>query len=302
MKPPEQHSWISLTDLKTQIIRKLGPERSKQYFDYLNKFLNLKLSKVEFDKLCVRTVGRDGIPLHNQLIHSILRNACTNKKPLDNVHHQNGSGPIAAHGSSNLLLPNGDVLPTSPRKARTGTRERKGGALKSALGPNSEDISNVNSPSTDTRRPMHHHQGLHAPLGIPRYPVSTGGACRVSPAKSVGLSDTNGLLDTVTLRARMEPVVAAQGLQGVSMDSANALNIGLGVYLKGIIRSCCELNRPIKTGPDQFRPINNTLTGHETKRPISLQDLRIAMELNPQKLGEDAPVLLERICTCAFEE
>ncbi|KAK9069842.1 hypothetical protein SSX86_010238 [Deinandra increscens subsp. villosa] len=358
MKPPEQHSWISLTELKSQIIRKLGPERSKQYFDYLNKFLNLKLSKVEFDKLCLRTVGRDGIQLHNQLIRTILRNACTekvqdgNKKPIDGVYHQNGSGPAVTHASSQLFLSNGDILPTSPRKARTGGRERKGGDRKSALGPNgktiysspsssiphSDDFGNGNSSSPDTRRqPVHHHQelmlqaqnaddraessiqkdgrgvsnrnSLHAPLGIPYYPASIGGSRRAAPAKFVGVSDTNGLLDTITLRARMEQVVATQGLQGVSLDSANALNIGLGAYLKGIIRSCSELNRPIKTGPDHFRPVNNVIPGHhhqtqehEPKRPISLRDFRVAMELNPQQLGEDCPILLERICTHAFEE
>ncbi|KAL8252210.1 hypothetical protein R6Q59_035903 [Mikania micrantha] len=356
MQPPEQHSWINLTELKSQIIRKLGPERSKQYFDYLNKFLSLKLNKVEFDKLCLRTVGRDGIPLHNQLIRSILRNACTekvadgNKKPLDGAYHQNGSGPVVTHASSQLGLPNGDILPTSPRKARTGARERKGGDCKSALGPNGktiysspsssishlDDFNNGNSSYPDTRRPVHHHKeliiqaqnadgqakslgqkdgkglsnriSLHAPLGMAYYPVSIGGARRATP-KFVGVSDTNGLLDTVTLRARMEQVVATQGLQGVSLDSANLLNIGLGAYLKGIIRSCSELSRPIKTGPDHFRSVNSVIPGHhyqtqehELKHQISLLDFRVAMELNPQQLGEDCPILLERICAHAFEE
>ena len=39
-----------------------------------------------------------------------------------------------------------------------------------------------------------------------------------------------------------------------------------------------------------------------SQSPISLQDFRVAMELNPQKLGEDWPMLLEKICTHAFEE
>ncbi|KAI3773492.1 hypothetical protein L1987_48022 [Smallanthus sonchifolius] len=275
-----------------------------------------------------------------------------NKKPLDGVYHQNGSGPVVTNASTQLALPNGDILPTSPRKARTGARERKGGDRKSALGPNgktiysspsssiphSDDFSNGNSSSPDTRRPVHHHHqelmlqaqnadgraessgqkdgkdvsnriSLHAPLGIPYYPVSTGGPRRAAPAKSIGVSDTHGLLDTITLRARMEPLVATQGLQGVSLDSANALNIGLGAYLKGIIRSCSDLNRPVKTVPDHFRPVNSAIPGHhhqtqehEPKRPISLLDFRVAMELNSQQLGEDCPILLERICTHAFEE
>ncbi|KAL9993026.1 putative transcriptional coactivator Hfi1/Transcriptional adapter 1 [Helianthus debilis subsp. tardiflorus] len=348
MQPPPQHSWINLAELKSQIIRKIGPDRSKQYFDYLNKFLSLKLSKVEFDKLCLRTIGKDGILLHNQLIRSILSNACStvkapveNKKVLDGGYHQNGPDSIVTNASSQPVLPNGDILLTSPRKARTGARERRVGDRKSVLGPNGKtvysspsssiphldefntNLDNGNSLSPDTRRPMQHHQeltqqaqnadnrakSLHAPLGIPYYPVSIGGARKAPPVKSVSVSDINGLLDTVTLRARMEPISVAQGLQGVSPDSANVLNNGLDVYLKGLIRSCSELNRPRKSNPAHNRPVNGVIPGHqyqtqehERKHRISLLDFRVAMELNPQQLGEDWPVLLEKIRTPAFEE
>lgn len=353
MQPPspQQRSWINLAELKSLIVGKLGPERSKQYFEYLNKFLSLKLSKAEFDKLCLRTIGRDGIPLHNQLIRSVLKNACTgkvsggNKKSLDSGLHQNGSIPI---------VPNGDVLPPSARKARTGTRERRVGDRKSALGPNgktayssplssipySDELSNVfengNASSPDIRRPVQQAESsdrkdgkgvsgrisLHAPLGIPHCRVSIGGARKAPPSsKFVSVSDTNCLLETITLKERMEPVAAAYGLQGVSMDSANAVNSGLDTYLKGLIRSCCELNRARsgsgsgsghelnKGSPAHFRPINGVRPGHhfqaqvhESKRPISVLDFRVAMELNPRQLGEDWPVLLETICTHAFEE
>ncbi|KAJ9559492.1 hypothetical protein OSB04_004652 [Centaurea solstitialis] len=405
MQPPQQHSWINLAELKSQIIRKLGPERSKQYFDYLNR-----LSLISF---VLKTIGRDGIPLHNQLIHSILKNACTandnplrqqsgNKKPSDGVYHQNGSVSVVTQASSPLALPNGDILSPSLRKARTGARERRGGDRRSALGPNgktnysspsssiphSEDfntaLENGNSSSPDTRRPMQHHQELnqqtenaddnsghhsaklaastvqsprallaphskreseslgrkdgkgvsgriplHAPLGIPYCPVSIGGSRSTIPlassSKTVGVSDANGLLDTITLRARMDPIAATHGLQGVSVDCANALNNGLDAYLKGLIRSCSELNGarsdhvPFKNNPNHLRPLNgvtpthhyqmqtsnwpvDTLQENEPKRPISLLDFRVAMELNPQQLGEDWPVLLEKICTRAFEE
>ncbi|KAI3512744.1 hypothetical protein L1887_20063 [Cichorium endivia] len=298
MQPPQQHSWINLAELKTQMIRKLGPEKSKQYFDFLNRFLSLKLCKVEFDKLCLRTVGREGIPLHNQLIRSILRNACTkvpvgNKKPSDGPY-QNGSNPVVTRAPNPLVFPNGDILSPTQRKTRTGAR-------RSALAPNGK----TNSSSLDTQRPVQHHQELihqpehkvvsskiplDAPLGIPYCPVSIGGARKAPPIKSVGVSDTNSLLDTITLRARMEPIAATQGLQGVSVNCANTVNNGLDAYLKGLIRSCCELNKarlghgPIKTGP------------------ISLLDFRVAMEINPRQLGEDWPVLLEKICTQAFEQ
>ncbi|XP_071686781.1 uncharacterized protein [Rutidosis leptorrhynchoides] len=315
MQPPspQQRSRISLAELKSRLIGKLGTERCKQYFDYLNKFLSLKLSKAEFDKLCLRTVGRDGIPLHNQLIRSILRNACTakssvgNKKLSDGVLLQNGSIPN---------LPNGDAFSASTRKPRTGTR-------KSALAPNgktahfspsssiqhSDEFNNVfengDASSPDTRRPVQKAESsdrkdkkLDAPLGIPCWPVSIGGAHRApSSSKFVGVSETNGLLDTITLKQRMEPVAAAHGVQGVSMDSANAVNKGLDLYLKGLIRSCCELKRA-RSGS----MVNGVRSGqhfqtqvHESKRKISVLDFRVAMELNPRQLGEDWPILLEEI-------
>ncbi|KAJ0613758.1 putative transcriptional coactivator Hfi1/Transcriptional adapter 1 [Helianthus annuus] len=332
MQPPPQRSWINLAELKSQIIRKIGPDRSKQYFDYLNKFLSLKLSKVEFDKLCLRTIGKDGILLHNQLIRSILSNACStvkapveNKKVIDGGYHQNGPDSIVTNASSQPVLPNGDILLTSPRKARTGPVNEELGIVKVFSGQTGRrtNLDNRNSLSPDTRRPMQHHQeltqqaqnadnrakSLHAPLGIPYYPVSIGGARKAPPVKSVSVSDINVLLDTVTLRARMEPISVAQGLQGVSPDSANVLNNGLDVYLKGLIRSCSELNRPRKSNPAHNRPVNGVIPGHqyqtqehERKHRISLLDFRVAMELNPQQLGEDWPVLLEKIRTPAFEE
>ncbi|CAH1423073.1 unnamed protein product [Lactuca virosa] len=102
MEPQQKHSRINLADMKDQLTRKLGPERSKQYFDYLKRFLSLKLNKIEFDKLCLRTIGRDNLSLHNQLIQSLLKNASTRKPPPPppppppKVHHENGSVTVTA--------------------------------------------------------------------------------------------------------------------------------------------------------------------------------------------------------------
>lgn len=421
MQPPPQHSRINLTELKAQLVRKLGPERSKQYFDYLNRLLSLKLSKVEFDKLCLRIVGRDNVPLHNQFIRSIIKNACTakvppsahdlevtravgNKKPSSDGYQQNGSHPALTQSPSPLALSNGDILPLSPRKARTGVRERRAVDRRSALGLNGKlnvgsqpsatahsgdfnvILENGNSTPPETRRPVQHYReltqqaengsevlghpaklpvtdrspdglvsvhsndqiklvgredgkelsgrsSLNAPLGVPFCPASTGGARRALPlassSKCVSTFNSDGLLDTITLRDRMEQIAAAQGLQGVSVESANVLNNGLDAYLKGLIRSCVELNgarsghEPMKNSSNKHQPhlklVNGVRPGHhyqiqtsswplevvqEQKPfcPISLLDFRVAMELNPQQLGEDWPLLLEKICTHAFEE
>lgn len=290
MQPPNSHSWIDLTELKSLIVKKLGPERAKQYFDYLNKFLSLKLSKVDFDKVCIRTIGRDGIPLHNQLIRSILSNATCTKKvvqvPVSNKKPIKGSTPIITQVSNPLTFQNGDILSPTRRKPRTGTRERRGGDLRITVKGKSGPIP------------------LHAPLGIPYCPVSIGGARKAPPIKSVGVSDTNGLLETVKLKKRMDLVAETHGLETVSMDSANTLNNGLDAYLKGLIKSCCELNEGrsgyelIKNSPGHFRHVNSV----KPNSSISLLDFRVAMELNHRQLGEDWPVLLERICTHGFEE
>nr|GEV85620.1 transcriptional coactivator Hfi1/transcriptional adapter 1 [Tanacetum cinerariifolium] len=282
MQPPYQRLSINFMEMKIELVKKIGPERSKRYFEYLNRFLSLKLSKVEFDKLCLRTVGRDGVKLHNQLICSILRNVVS-EKVLVGKKVQNG-------GLNTLNIPNGDVLLTSPKKVRTG----RGGDRKSGLGPNGK----INY------KPVQHYQEvvkqvenvdeslgqkdwrslLRAPLGIPYCPVSIGGARKALPISSGsesigGVSETNSLLETITLRARIEHVATTQGVERVSVDCADVLNNGLDAYLKGLIRSCSQPNRL-----------------------MSLLDFRVAMEVNPQQLGEDWPVLLEKICTRAFEE
>lgn len=427
MQPPHHHSRISLAELKAQIVKKLGPEGSKQYFYFLNRFLSLKLSKVEFNKLCLRIIGRENIPLHNQLIHSILRNACSAKTPppanqkddvlkhgiqlggkdiLADGYQQNGTHTNAAQASGSPGLSNGsDMLPLSPRKVRTITRgDRRTGDRRSALGPNgkasfvpqlpaatqSSDFNvvlengNLNPP--DMGRPLQHHQGLmqqsgneneilvsnaakmsivrrspdvsapscskdqaelvarddgkeasarsplRAPLGVPLCPVSIGGARRALPLSSssrcIGASNNGALLDCLTLRERMQQIALIQGLEGVSVDSANILNHGLDAYMKGLIRSCIELvgsrsgheltKNNTNKHPGYLKLINGVKPGHQfqmqhngkalevqeqrTHCPISLQDFRVAMELNPRKLGEDWPLLLEKICTHAFEE
>ncbi|KAG8063989.1 hypothetical protein GUJ93_ZPchr0004g38743 [Zizania palustris] len=76
-----QSSRIDLCEIKSNIVKKIGPERAKKYFKHLERFLSSKLSKNEFDKLCLMTLGRENLPLHNYLIRSILRNACQANGP-----------------------------------------------------------------------------------------------------------------------------------------------------------------------------------------------------------------------------
>lgn len=132
MQPP-QSSRIDLGDLKAQIVKKLGNDKSKRYFFYLSRFLGQKLSKVEFDKVCVRVLGRENIQLHNQLIRSILKNACVAKTPppinvsghAQSVLQPSNNSPCREDGpehtgsafpnqNQNIPLWSNGVLPVSP--------------------------------------------------------------------------------------------------------------------------------------------------------------------------------------------
>ncbi|XP_068648445.1 uncharacterized protein [Aristolochia californica] len=186
MPPPSQQtSRINLADLKSQIVKKLGPDRANRYFTYLNRLLNQKLGKSDFDKWCYLTLGRENLHLHNQLIRSILKNACHGTVPpplpqkdvLPSVGKRE-EGYAQSGSAAAIIWSNGDVLPLSPRKLRTGFRDRRVKDRPSPLGPNGKiDLTAHQSIGTDEtvgkvgfengevnlcdmERPMQHHQGL----------------------------------------------------------------------------------------------------------------------------------------------
>ncbi|XP_022142878.1 uncharacterized protein LOC111012883 [Momordica charantia] len=165
---PQHSSRIDLGDLKAQIVKKLGNDKSKRYFFYLNRFLGQKLGKVEFDKLCVRVLGRENIQLHNQLIRSILKNACVAKTPppinvsghAQSVLQASNNSPCREDGpeqtgsafpNQNQTVPiwSNGVLPASPRKGRSLLRDRKFRDRPSPLGPNGK-VTCLSYPSTGT--------------------------------------------------------------------------------------------------------------------------------------------------------
>ncbi|KAJ0029872.1 hypothetical protein Pint_12612 [Pistacia integerrima] len=417
---PQHGSRIDLVELKTQIVKKIGIDRSKKYFYNLNRFLNEKINKIQFDQFCRRLLGRENLPLHNQLLFAILKNACQAKTPppfnettltksvtqaikgspsREDGHEPSGS-LVPSQNQSVPIWPNG-VLPVSPRKVRSGGRDRKVRDRSSLLGPNgkvdcisqqslgTEDsggklhMANGDLTPCDYQRPVQHlhavaeqpdneNEGsvraterpripskdragvgffedgeevgqanhlnfssspLLAPLGIPFCSASVGGTRKTIPVQSTGdfvsYYDSCGLSDNETLRKRMEQIAAAQGLGGVSLECANTLNTMLDLYLKKLIKSCVELvgsrsaheprKHTVNKQQVQGRVLNgiwpsnhlhtqNTsrhLEGMQNQRPqcsISLHDFKVAMELNPQQLGEDWPLLLDKICMESFEE
>lgn len=70
-----QSTRIDVREIKSKIFKNIGPERARKYFQHLERFLSSRLSKNEFEKLCIVALGRENLPLHNHLIRSILHNA-----------------------------------------------------------------------------------------------------------------------------------------------------------------------------------------------------------------------------------
>ncbi|KAJ4718697.1 Transcriptional coactivator Hfi1/Transcriptional adapter 1 [Melia azedarach] len=384
-RPNQLQSQVNLVELKAQLVKRLGPDRSKLYFYYLNKLLSLKLSKAEFNKLCLRVIGRENIKLHNQLICSILNNACNAKVP-PSASTRDGDG---FEFSGDGYQKNEDVLLSSPWGTRARVSLGSDGKVdfsssqQSSITGNNVVSENGDFDSHEIKKQAQHHQvisnktnnegegglrhpvkikgpaesvisvdtnkqsetvilrdgkelspriSVKAPLGIPLCPASVGGARQTpllgSSGRDFSSYDRGELLDTETLKERMQQIATAHGIEGVSMDSANLLNNGLNAYLKRIIRSSFELvgarcghdlvgkntHKRLSHGrlangvlpANQFHVQSSNMPSEEMSGqihslPLSLLDFKVAMWLKPQQLG-DWPLLLEKICTHLHEE
>ncbi|XP_015866907.3 uncharacterized protein LOC107404470 [Ziziphus jujuba] len=140
MLPNQSYSRIDTLELKALIIQKIGHQRAEKYFDQLQRLFSLKISKCEFNKFCFRTLGRENIPLHNQLIRSIVKNACVAKVPPVKASKKFGNtlNVKVTNGYQRNRLQSlyGDVFPPSPRKGRSPVnRDRKFRDRPSPLGP-----------------------------------------------------------------------------------------------------------------------------------------------------------------------
>lgn len=156
MLPLRQSSRIDIIELKARIVKKLGHDRAEKYFHYLQKFISLKISKSKFNKLCLNTIGRENVALHNQFIVSILKNAYLSK-----------TAPLCVtkeEGSSNGKTTN--IGHPSPRKCRSksisdckfrdhhsplGPSKKIQGAVHATLISRSSQSSHKLSTSTDLK-------------------------------------------------------------------------------------------------------------------------------------------------------
>lgn len=297
---------INLSDLKSQLVKNVGPDRAKRYFQYFSKLLSQKLSKVEFNKLCISTLGSENLHLHNQLVHAVLKNAYQAKIPPQ---------------SSKPTYANGNTFQHSLRRSVSSINEKdevvvSNGHLKRPFHlleeEHSVDESVKKHPKTENVEQNNAPPNLpiQAPLGIPnrdQRPLT----CKFNTSVDFGeLSDSRTILN------RMDQIAKMQGLDGVRLDTANLLNMGLDVHLKKLIGVCTELVK-VKSSKERYMEKNKNVNGiwqesnvhtqsggpaSDNRRSISVNDFRVAMELNPRRSGEDWSLLLEKIRVSSFEE
>ncbi|KAL3695643.1 hypothetical protein R1sor_009719 [Riccia sorocarpa] len=104
------------------------------------------------------------------------------------------------------------------------------------------------------------------------------------------------LPDTERLHRCMQLLAVERGLEDVNLETARCVNKALDVYLKAIIQPLVELVRARRTGQEVQTRENGRNLGE-----ANCLDLKVALDLNPQVLGEDWPTQLERISFRAFD-
>ncbi|CAN8257945.1 unnamed protein product [Cochlearia groenlandica] len=283
-------SRSNVVEIKAFIYQKIGHQRANTYFQHLGKFLTSKLSKSDFDKLCVNTIGREHVPLHNRLVRSILANASnakspppprySNKKPANHSSLCGGDSAFPRKCRSRKFRDRPSPLgPLGKPHSITTTNDESMSKAQRLLIEDGEEVEQMTeSPALQSRSP------LTAPFGVsfnvPRKSIFSGGNGNETCQSSGELPDSS------TLMTRLEKKLEIEGIK-LSTDSANVLNRGLNAFIKRLIEPCLSLASSRVKG---------------TVSDVSMLDLRASVELNPRVLGEDWPVHLEKICCRASEE
>ncbi|XVF67457.1 hypothetical protein PTKIN_Ptkin10aG0123300 [Pterospermum kingtungense] len=320
----QNHARIDTLELKALIVRKVGHQRAEKYFDHLRRLFSLKIGKCEFDKSCIKTIGRENIPLHNRLIRSIIKNACISKIPPVKTIRKVGNG----YQRNCLQSLYGDGFPSSPRKGRSPiTRDRKFRDRPSPLGPlgkpqsvvcdesvskaqeqsatellslgsrppadvasveDGEEVEQVaGSPGVQSRSPVTAPLGISINFGGARKAISNAFSCNNYQLETC--QNKGELPDTRSLRSRLQQKLENEGM-GISVDCVNLLNNGLDAYVKRLVEASVRL-----AGLRSGRLPRNYSQHSANSFYVSMLDFRSAMELNPQVLGEDWAMQLEKI-------
>ena len=333
----QNYARVDTLEIKALMVRKVGHQRAEKYFDQLRRLFSLKIGKWEFDKSCIKTIGRENIPLHNRLIRSIIKNACISKVPPLKTIRKVGSNLQVGNGYQRNCLQSlyGDAFPPSPHKGRSHVnRDRKFQDRPSPLGPlgkpqsvvceesvsraqeqsatellslgsrppggvasveDGEEVEQVaGSPGVQSRSPVTALLGISINFGGARKALSNAFSCNNCYLEIC--QNKGELPDTRSLRSRLLKKLEMEGIS-VSVDCVNLLNNGLDAYMKRLIESSVKL-----AGLRSGRLPQNHLQQSAKSFYASMLDFRAAMELNPQVLGEDWAMQLEKIRLSSFED
>ncbi|CAK8573859.1 unnamed protein product [Lathyrus sativus] len=271
--PKRNYTRINTLELKALILRKVGNQRANKYFDQLGRLVSSKISKTEFDKICIMTIGKENIALHNQLIKAILKNACLSKVPPVRVSAKtrsllNVKGPNQQQISP-IQMRYGDAFPPSLRRVGSlatseatlkgcqpqnlaskylmyKTPEQQSATELNSLGSrppisveDGEEVEQIaGSPSIQSKSPVTAPLGISMNFGYGRKALSSAPSCRKYPPETCF---GNGYLpDTSSLRSRMEQKLEKEGLT-VTVDCVNLLNNALDSYMKRLVESSMGL-------------------------------------------------------------
>ncbi|KAF2571214.1 hypothetical protein F2Q70_00000685 [Brassica cretica] len=279
--PTGQHHVVrtDTSELKSQLEKKIGRAKTESYLNLLSKFLSLKISKPDFDKLVVATVKKENIVLHNALLRGIIKNVCLSKTS----NGVEGVEKKQLNGVKSLC----NDLPKSPRKGRTQRRVNKdcnGSKGKSQVtevvsSSFKQQWSMEDGEEVDQLTRCWRSQPIEAPFGVNLRDV-------IKRRPHVGTCYSSGELpDSISLKKKVEEGMEGEGLE-VSAGFANSLNAGLNVFLKRLIKPCLELAASRSSSRGEVSSSSSS---------ISMVDFQVAMELNPSILGEDWSTKLEKI-------
>lgn len=336
----QRFSRVDTSDIKSHMERKIGRLKAAKYFNLLASYLSLKISKSEFDGLCIGTIGKENIRLHNLLLRSIIRNATLSKTPPLKENKLEGSlgvkslckditqsprrgrmpslrdpkfidrpSPLGPHGKSHSIVCE-DAFPKTQEQQSATELLSLGSRPPGSVEDGEEVDQAAGSPGIHSRSPV------RAPLGISLNSKAIKKVQFTGFSSSYHLEtchDRGGLPDTSFLRKRMEQKLAMEGMK-ISVDCANLMNNSLDIFLKGLIKPTLEIAKS-RSGclPSDHRrnylvPCSSgTSSGRYAQESrglfsASMLDLRVAMELNPLILGEDWPTQMERISQRASED
>lgn len=88
MVAKQKSTPVGAIELKAVIYRKIGRQRAENYFDLLNRFLSGKVMKCDFDRSCLKIIGRENLSLHNHFIRTILARCLVGEVPLSRAKNK----------------------------------------------------------------------------------------------------------------------------------------------------------------------------------------------------------------------